>query len=165
MITEQRAERVWDFARSSLFDRTFHDGMALVEETSAYLDGPGRQEARMLSRTAAVSYACQSLALTTCLMQASSWLLLQKAVRDGDMDAEQACKEHFRLSDRQWQALAPASDDLPAALTALLDRAGRLYTQLVQLDARLYRDSAQTRQDHPVLVQQDRLQQVFATEA
>jgi regulator of CtrA degradation len=165
MITEQRAERVWDFAQSALFDRTFRDGMALVEETSAYLDGPGRQEARMLSRNAAVSYACQSLALTTSLMQAASWLLVQKAVRDGDMDPGQACQDHFRLSDSQWQALAPASDDLPQKLTALLDRAVRLHTQLVQLDARLFLESAQTRQDHPVLAQQDRLQKLFVVEA
>ena len=165
MIIDQRAERVADFAQSALFDRTFRDGMALVEETSAYLDGPGRQEARMLSRNAAVSYACQSLALTTSLMQAASWLLVQKAVRDGDMEPGQACQNHFRLSDSQWQNLAPTSDDLPQKLTALLARAVRLHTQLAQLDARLFLDSAQTRQDHPVLAQQDRLHQLFVVPA
>ena len=37
----QRAEAVEDFARSALFDRTFRDGMALVEDAAAYLDGAG----------------------------------------------------------------------------------------------------------------------------
>jgi hypothetical protein len=54
---------------------------------------------------------------------------------------------------------------LPQKLTALLDRAVRLHTQLVQLDARLFLESAQTRQDHPVLAQQDRLQKLFVVEA
>ena len=38
-----RAGVVLDFTRSELFDRTFQEGMALVEETASYLVGPGRQ--------------------------------------------------------------------------------------------------------------------------
>jgi hypothetical protein len=34
------------FTGSQLFVRTFDEGMALVEETARYLDGPGREEAR-----------------------------------------------------------------------------------------------------------------------
>ena len=52
-----RAAVVDDFARSELFERTFQDGMALVEETAAYLDGDGRREAKLLSRAAALAYA------------------------------------------------------------------------------------------------------------
>ena len=32
---------VRDFARSELLDRTFQEGMELVEETAGYLDGSG----------------------------------------------------------------------------------------------------------------------------
>lgn len=46
----QRADLVRDFARSDLFDRTFREGMGLVEETAAYLDGDGRRDSRILSR-------------------------------------------------------------------------------------------------------------------
>ena len=48
-----RAGVVMDFTRSELFDRIFDEGMELVEETAAYLDGAGRQESRRLSRTGA----------------------------------------------------------------------------------------------------------------
>ena len=41
---------VVDFAGSEVFDRLFRDGMGLVEEAAAYLDGPGRTESRKLSR-------------------------------------------------------------------------------------------------------------------
>ena len=37
------------FTGSALFERTFDEGMALVEETARYLDGPGRDEARALA--------------------------------------------------------------------------------------------------------------------
>ena len=73
---------VLDFARSELFERTFREGMELVEETAAYLDGDGRQDSRLLSRAAALSYAGESMKLTTRLMQIASWLLVQRAVRD-----------------------------------------------------------------------------------
>ena len=40
------------FTGSALFDKTFDEGMALVEETARYLDGKGREEARSLPRKA-----------------------------------------------------------------------------------------------------------------
>ena len=43
-----RRRRCSDFARSELFDRTFQEGMDLVEETGAYLDGAGRQDSKPL---------------------------------------------------------------------------------------------------------------------
>ena len=45
----RQAEAVSGFAKSELFDRTFHEGMSLVEETAAYLDGAGRQDSKLLS--------------------------------------------------------------------------------------------------------------------
>ena len=36
------------FTGSALFQRTFDEGMSLVEETARYLDGPGREEQRHL---------------------------------------------------------------------------------------------------------------------
>ena len=46
---------VWFGARlagSQAFADLFRDGMALVEETAAYLDGPGRQDRRSSRATA-----------------------------------------------------------------------------------------------------------------
>ena len=72
-----RAGVIADFARSELFERTFQEGMDLVEETAAYLDGGGRQESKLLSRNGALAYASESMRLTTRLMQVASWLLVQ----------------------------------------------------------------------------------------
>lgn len=63
-----RADVIKDFAQSELFDRTFQEGMDLVEETAGYLDGSGRQESKLLSRSAALAYAAESMRLTTRLM-------------------------------------------------------------------------------------------------
>src|SRR5256884_7998406 len=84
-------------AASQAFVDLFRDGMALVEQTAAYLDGPGRQEAKRLSRQAALAYATESMRLTTRLMQLASWLLLHRAVKEGEMTLAQAQKEKTKV--------------------------------------------------------------------
>src|ERR1700710_971154 len=96
LATPWRAEVIQDFARSELFQRTFQEGMDLVEETAAYLDGSGRQASKLLSRNAALAYATESMRLTTRLMQVASWLLVQRAVKEGEMEAQAACAENYR---------------------------------------------------------------------
>src|SRR5476651_1109077 len=121
-----RVSNVRDFARSDLFDRTFKEGMALVEETAAYLDGDGRRDSRLLSREDALMYAGESMRLTTRLMQIASWLLVQRAVREGDMEAQDACDEKYRISPANGEAFA-GHQVLPGGLLSLLDRSNRLY--------------------------------------
>ena len=89
------------FADSAMFDRTFDEGMALVEETARYLDGKGREDARVLPRKAAMLYAGESMRVTTRLMQAASWLLVQRAVHDGDMDADAAFAAALAFIERK----------------------------------------------------------------
>src|ERR1700693_5572617 len=80
-------------AGSQAFSGLFREGMALVEETAAYLDGPGRSESKLLERAAALAYATESMRLTTRLMQLASWLLLHRAVNEGEMSLAQASRE------------------------------------------------------------------------
>jgi regulator of CtrA degradation len=84
-------------ASSQAFADLFRDGMALVEETATYLDGPGRQQSKKLERTAALAYATESMRLTTRLMQLASWLLLHRAVKEGEMSLAQASKEKAKV--------------------------------------------------------------------
>ena len=45
------------FVHSEAFKAMFREGMSLVEQSAAYLDGPGREESRALGREAALAYA------------------------------------------------------------------------------------------------------------
>lgn len=134
------AKKAIDFARSELFDRTFKEGMGLVEETAAYLDGPGRAASKRLPRAAALAYAGESMRLTTKLMQVASWLLVQRAVRDGEINLTEASSEKYRLISRETQA-APSfagAEDLPEALKALMARGGAIYDRVRRLDETMY---------------------------
>ena len=153
---------IQDFARSELFERTFHEGMELVEETAGYLDGAGRQASKSLSRNAALSYASESMRLTTRLMQVASWLLVQRAVREGDMAPKAACEDRYRLNADEERAGVDLAD-LPLELLELVDRAERLYDRVRHLDRRMYVEGPVEEGPHPVLSQLDRLKQAFGT--
>ncbi|MDB5457123.1 MAG: hypothetical protein JWP92_2708 [Caulobacter sp.] len=158
--TPWRAGVIQDFARSELFDRTFEEGMELVEETAAYLDGAGRHDSKILSKAAALAYAGESMRLTTRLMQVASWLLVQRAVREGDMAAEAACAESYRLGAEGGTG-API-EDLPHGLASLLQRSERLYDRVRHLDRRMYVEAeAGVEAPHPVRAQFDRLTAAF----
>jgi regulator of CtrA degradation len=153
---------VLDFTRSELFERTFEEGMELVEETAAYLDGAGRQDSKQLSRNAALAYASESMRLTTRLMQLASWLLVQRAVREGDMAAQDACEDRYRLKEDLREH--PGDDGLaalPMGLKVLMEQSDRLFDRVMHLDRRMYVEQAHDQTTHPVFNQMDRIQAAF----
>src|SRR5271165_5528236 len=122
-------------ASSQAFAGLFRDGMALVEETAAYLDGPGRQESKKLERSAALAYATESMRLTTRLMQLASWLLLHRAVKEGEMTLTQANREKTKV---KLSAADPGPTDmiekLPLQLQDLIARSMSLQVRVRRLD-------------------------------
>ena len=128
------------FTGSALFERTFEEGMSLVEETARYLDGRGRTESRDLPRQAAMLYAGESMRVTTRLMQAASWLLVQRAVHEGDMRPEDAAGDRYRLGSKEI-CLGGSTDgieSLPVMLQDLLQRSDTLYRRIARLDDLLF---------------------------
>jgi regulator of CtrA degradation len=128
------------FTASALFERTFDEGMALVEECARYLDGKGRDESRALPRKTALVYAGESMRVTTRLMQAASWLLIQRAVQDGEMTPEDAASDRYRLGAREicMGKREDGVDLLPRKLLDLLEKSESLYRRIARLDEILF---------------------------
>jgi len=122
---------------SSGFDALYREGRALIEAVAAYLDGDGRAESRVLPREAAILYATESMRLTTRLMQLASWLLLQRAVNEGEISRENARaeKEKVKFSATPSQRGGPGYDQLPERLRAFIDKGDRLFERVMQLDS------------------------------
>ena len=126
-------------AASQAFSALFRDGMKLVEQTAAYLDGPGRQQSKKLARAAALSYATESMRLTTRLMQLASWLLLHRAVNEGEMSLAQANKEKTRVRLGEPEIVdEEALSVLPEQLVELIQRTSRLQADVRRLDATIH---------------------------
>jgi len=139
----QAEARLLEFTASELFAKTFREGMDMVEQTAAYLDGPGRQDSKKLGRNDALIYASQSMRLTTRLMQVASWLLVQRALKEGEMTGAEARAEKYRLvpetiDDDMNKPLNKYAHALPALLLDLLAKSESLYERIVRLDRSLY---------------------------
>lgn len=128
------------YARSETFRNLFQDGMALVEETAAYLDGDGRTAAKDLGRPGSIVYATESMRLTTRLMQLASWLLLHRSVNEGDMTVDQAAEEKrkIKLDQLATNMSGPGWDQLPDAFKGLVGRSLRLQKRVERIDAALF---------------------------
>ncbi|MBS7545213.1 DUF1465 family protein [Ancylobacter oerskovii] len=121
---------------SPAFAALFAEGIALIEATADYLDGPGRAACAALERRAQATYAEESRRLSTRLMNLTSWLLLQKAVGDGDMSAETARREAGKV-DLGTDATAAPDPRLPPPLATLIAESHDLERRVRQLDAAL----------------------------
>jgi regulator of CtrA degradation len=146
-------------AASESFSPLFRDGMRLVEDAAAYLDGPGRNESRRLDRATSLAYATESMRLTTGLMELASWLLLHRAVNEGEISLEQASKErkHVMLPTADYGDDIPVA--LPARLRELIGRANTLIDRIRRLDATFHAPPA--RAGNPFECQLGRLRAVF----
>lgn len=164
-LQESAIAQIAAFARSSLFDRMFREGMDLVEETANYLDGEGRQEAKALDRSGALAYASESMRLTTRLMQSASWLLVQRAVREGEMSPEDAKDPKYRLTARAvCTAVSDNTSALPERLQDLLERSKRIYERVERIDSSMFEPDVMLAHN-PVNDQLARLQAALSASA
>src|SRR6201746_1679364 len=131
-------------AHSAAFGTLFREGMDLVEETAAYLDGAGRTEAKALDRSVSLTYATESMRLTTRLMQLASWLLLHRAVKEGEMTLTQANREKTKV---KLSAADPGPEDmiskLPQQLHDLIARSMALQSRGRRLDVTIHATPAE----------------------
>ena len=152
------------FANSGQFDAVYKEGMALVERTASYLDGPGRKEAKGLQPPLTLTYATESMRLTTRLLELASWLMLHRALKDGEIDQQQAA------SRRQRVKLAPIGrpghvkgfDELPAGLRELVHQSFALNDRINRLDHAIMTGAdSSAPQDNKVVAQMAQLEAAF----
>ena len=154
------------FVKSEAFKLLFREGMALVEDTAEYLDGPGRTESNRLRRSGALTYASESMRLTTRLMQIASWLLVQRAVAEGEITPAQAQREkdRVRLASQEMTTSPRDFDEMPERFRELVALSLRLHARVVHLDtliAQAEEAPAPRPSSSPVSIQQDLLKMAF----
>lgn len=152
------------FVSSECFLDIFKEGMGLVEETANYLDTDGRREAKALSQTTSLAYATESMRLTTRLMQMASWLLIQRAVNEGEMSEEQALAEKHKVKVQSSSRSTHIKNfaELPARLQQLIRNAERLHDRIHALDRMIHElPEEQKSEGNPLSQQYEMLKQAF----
>lgn len=156
------------FQSSEQFDHIFREGMALVERTASYLDGPGRKESKGLSGGVGVLYATESMRLTTRLLDLASWLLVRRALKEGEITEEEAEKKRRRIKLQAFGRPAHVKnyESLPEGMRHLIEESFAMHDRIVQLDRamNLARDPDAVEAPHanPVAQQMGMLERAFA---
>jgi regulator of CtrA degradation len=151
------------FASSDLFFKIYDESMAMVREAADYLELEGVIERQQLSQKLGLVYACESMRLTTRLMQVSAWLLAMRAIRQGELQAGEIDERGFRLGAKEVCIGDPVRGAglLPVRLINLLEASKRLYERVARLDQLLFAGAGQLPAHNPVVAQLSRLEQAF----
>ena len=116
-----------------VIDSLYVEAMVLADEARAYFDSAGRDDRLALEPQVRIGFACESLKVTTRLMQVAAWLMTQRALAAGELPPGAAAAPGRRLGD------APASDEdllplLPEPALALIRSSRDLYERIRRVD-------------------------------
>lgn len=144
------------------FFALFREGMALVERTANYLDGPGRRESKCLQPYVSLAYATESMRLTTRLTQLATWLLARRAIINGDpVPRGSSAINPLDLPPISRMRPQRGHEELPAQFRELIDEAYRFHQKLSRFGGYGRRRSERT-VVNPVAQQMAQLQSAFA---
>ena len=143
--------------RGRLVNSLYTEAMVLADEARAYFDHEGRQHREALDPLQRVSLSCESLKITTRLMHVLAWLLTERAIELGQMDAGEAAASARRLGEAAASD-ASAVTGLPAPAIALIDASQDLYARVRRLEAD---GPASASAASPALSLLDRLERAF----
>jgi regulator of CtrA degradation len=106
--------------------------------------------------------------LTTRLMQLASWLLIRRAVSEGELTLEQALAEQRKIKLPVKGSDQPSRDfnTLPPRLKDLVEQSVKLQERIVRLDQMLGLEQVPVPEDadHPLSTQLSRLRAAFGPE-
>ncbi len=144
------------------FFALFREGMALVERTANYLDGPGRRESKCLQPYIALAYATESMRLTTRLTQLATWLLARRAILNGDaVPPGSSAINPLELPPISRVRGSRGYDELPAQLRELIEEAYRFHQKLSRFGG-YGRRRGERKVQNPVARQMAQIQSAFA---
>lgn len=123
-------------SQTAVFTRTYDETLDMIVEARNYMTYMEPREYSRQKGLPDLRFSCEALRVTSRLTQVMAWLMMQRAVQHGEISAEEACQECYRLSAREVCLDTDATQDvtLPVGLRSLLDRSYRLYQRVSRLE-------------------------------
>lgn len=119
-----------------VFTKTYDEAFALIVEARNYMRHMEPRERRSAAGSDGLKFSCEALRVTSRLTQVMAWLMMQRAVQDGEVSLDEALRDDNLLSGQEvcLSVAAAGNLDLPAGLRSLLDRSFRLYERVWRLE-------------------------------
>jgi regulator of CtrA degradation len=116
-----------------LIDSFYTEAMLLADEARSYFDDSGHKDRHRLDPFTRVTFACESLKVTTRIMHIVAWLLTQRAIESGEIQYAEGRRPERRLGNAQDSDPETVSR-LPAAAQRLVNASTDLYARVGRLD-------------------------------
>ena len=116
-----------------LIDAFYTEAMLLADEARSYFDDSGHSDRAQLDPFTRVTFACESLKVTTRIMHIVAWLLTQRAIESGEIQFAEGRRPERRLGHAQESDLEIISR-LPEAAQRLVNSSSDLYARVKRLD-------------------------------
>ena len=118
------------------FTHTYDETLALIIEARDYMALWIRHGNHSTYRIGGLRFSCEALRVTSRLTQVMAWLMIQRAVLEGELSPEDSISETHRLAGHDICLTTEGIDDpaLPLELRILMDRSYRLYRRIARLD-------------------------------
>lgn len=125
----------------AFFRRTYDETMSLMVEARNYMAYVERKERERAGIVTGLRMSCEAMRVTSRLTQVMAWLMMQRAVHEGEITVEEAMSQQHRLSG--WDVCLDETfihdESLPGGLRSLMDRSFRLYVRIAHLEEQMLR--------------------------
>ena len=123
----------------SVFNRTYDETVDLMVEAKNYLSHIDSVERRRIDSSSGLRLSCEALRVTSRLTQVMAWLMMQRAVQEGEITVDDALAEPNRLSSEDvcLNILAGQDPVIPKGLRSLLDRSLQLYVRVSRIEEQI----------------------------
>lgn len=125
----------------AFFGGTYDEAMTLMVEARNYMSYVEERERRKVEAIAGLRMSCEAMRVTSRLTQVMAWLMMQRAVHEGEIDVTAALAEPNRLSGLEvcLDHTFGTDENLPTGLRSLLERSLRLYERIARLENQMLR--------------------------
>ncbi len=133
---------------AKFINRTFDETMRLLEEARDYSMHDWKEDVCGLPNDESMRVTGERMRLTARLSEIMAWVMVHKAVADGEMTAKQAQSGQYHLSAHDIclaDNRGSKPDSFPERLGGMLDRSRELYSRVIKMDqmaSRLFARSA-----------------------
>lgn len=125
-----------------LVDRLYDEAVSLADQARAYFGTYAKEDRKQLDAIDRLTYTGESLRISTRLMHVISWLMIRKAVANGELTESEALLPQHRLGDRELcktsnirelRRLPPMVSSLSLRSQAIFNRAMHMEDHLLKL--------------------------------
>jgi regulator of CtrA degradation len=118
---------------SRVADSLYVEAMVLADEARSYFGPIGSGDREGLPPLLQVSFSCESLKITTRLMQVVAWLLTRRAIEAGEI-MPGPLRDHARRLGRAEDSDPASYAALPETARSLIEASRELYRRVERLD-------------------------------